>query len=133
MTRDEMIQRIQDEHPDLSKVAANRLLQTVFDAVLDGLKDDPNPKEKTQRIAGFGIFRATVTPARRGMNPRTGSPIDLPARVRMTFRPSTGVAEQIRFTALSAPAPAPPPVAAKPAKAAPKRRATVAAQPASMR
>ena len=39
------------------------------------------------RLAGFGPFAVRNRPARRGRNPRTGAPVDLPACSAVSFRP----------------------------------------------
>lgn len=47
------------------------------------------------RIHGFGTFRLSPTKARKGINPRTGERIDIPARYRVLFRPAKALRERI--------------------------------------
>jgi len=47
------------------------------------------------RVHGFGTFRLRPTHARRGINPRTGERITIPARHRVLFRPAKALRERI--------------------------------------
>lgn len=45
-------------------------------------------KEGIARISGFGTFRTSENKARKGINPRTGEPVNVPAKTRVLFKPS---------------------------------------------
>ncbi len=84
------------------------------------------------RMAGFGTFKTTQRSARTSRNPRTGEPVDVPARTAPSFK--AGKALKEAAMASSAPAKkAPAKAAAKsdakaPAKAAPKAAAAKGAK-----
>ncbi len=58
----------------------NAVFQTIQDALAKG---------EEVSIAGFGTFRVSERARRRGRNPRTNEPIEIPARRSPSFRPGT--------------------------------------------
>lgn len=73
------------------------------------------------RIAGFGTFKTSQRSARTSRNPRTGEPVEVPARTAARFIPGKGLktaAEGAGAIVAAASAPAKP---AKAAKAAPAK------------
>lgn len=67
-----------------------RLARALVEVVREGLIRDGQV-----RIHGFGTFRLSPTRARKGINPRTGERIDIPARNRVLFRPAKALRERI--------------------------------------
>ncbi len=59
---------------DISKAAAARAVDAVFEAISDGLK-----KGDVVSIAGFGNFSVRQRAARMARNPRTGEAVQVPA------------------------------------------------------
>jgi integration host factor subunit beta len=55
------------------------MIETLKKALIDG---------DTVEIRGFGTFRIKQRAARRARNPRTGDPVDIPAKYVPTFKPS---------------------------------------------
>jgi integration host factor beta subunit len=55
------------------------MIETLKKALIDG---------ETVEIRGFGTFRIKQRAARRARNPRTGDPVDIPAKYVPTFKPS---------------------------------------------
>lgn len=45
-------------------------------------------RDGSARVPEFGTFKMSDRPARTGRNPRTGEPVDIPARTLMTFKAS---------------------------------------------
>lgn len=133
MTRTEMVDRLLNAHPELGTWdRASEVLTCVVGLVVAGLQEDPDPKERTQRVRGLGVFTAKVSTERAGRNPRTGAPITIAPRVRITFRAWEGVAESIDLplpTPSQKRAKSPKPTAKPPIK----RRNAVAGDAASMR
>src|SRR3954466_10985892 len=60
---------------ELTKKDAERLVEIVFESIIDSL----NSGEKIE-LRGFGSFRVRSRGARRGRNPKTGDPVDIPAK-----------------------------------------------------
>lgn len=61
--------------------------RAVVTAVLDAIKDITNDGD-TVAIRGFGTFKNKTSVARKGTNPQTGKPIDIPAKTKLTFKAS---------------------------------------------
>jgi DNA-binding protein HU-beta len=55
---------------------------------LTGLVSAASANVGRLRVPGLGSFAVTQRAARRGVNPRTLAPIEIPARRKVTFRPA---------------------------------------------
>lgn len=66
----------------LSKAAADLAVSTVFESIIDSLKNGGSV-----RITGFGSFSVSERKATTGRNPRTGEKIDIPAANKPKFKP----------------------------------------------
>ena len=75
-----------------SKAQAEKALKAVLNAIAKGLKKDKN---KTVQLIGFGTFRVKKRKARKGVNPRTGEKIKIPASKTVVFRPGKALKESI--------------------------------------
>jgi len=62
------------EGADISKAAATRAVDTMFDKIADSLKQGDQVT-----LVGFGTFSVKDRAARTGRNPRTGEPIQIAA------------------------------------------------------
>lgn len=80
MTKKELVQNIAEE-AGISKAVAEKALNAVIDGITDALSN----REKVTFV-GFGTFHVTERPARKGRNPKTGEPIDIPASVVPKFK-----------------------------------------------
>lgn len=83
MTKPEMISLI-SERADIPKKAAAAVLETLVDTIHESLKSD----KKRIRISSLGTFRVLEMGARRGVNPRTGEEMTIPAMRVPRFSPS---------------------------------------------
>ncbi len=72
------------------KTAADKALNGFMEAVTDAL----NAGEKVT-LVGFGTFSVTERKARTGRNPRTGKPMEIPAKKVVKFRPGTKLSESV--------------------------------------
>ena len=59
---------------DLSKVAANAVLDTLIDTIQTAVK-----KGDAVQLVGFGTFKSAKRAARTGKNPSTGAALKIPA------------------------------------------------------
>ncbi len=73
MNKAELIDIVADA-ADLSKAAANRAVNAVFESIADGLKEN-----EAVALPGFGTFTVKDRAARTGRNPRTGEAIQIKA------------------------------------------------------
>src|SRR5256714_15139709 len=75
---------------ELTKKDAERLVEIVFESIIDSL----NQGEKIE-LRGFGSFRVRERGARRGRNPKTGDPVNIPAKRVPYFKPGKELKELI--------------------------------------
>lgn len=64
----------------------------VIDAVLDGIKTGAVEDGKVT-LVNFGSFNLKEQAPRKARNPRTGEPIDVPAKTVVKFKPSANFKE----------------------------------------
>lgn len=67
-----------------SKKDISHIVDLFFEGLTDGLLDDGSV-----RIPGFGTFKVVERAARKGHNPRTKEPIDIPASKTVKFKSSS--------------------------------------------
>ena len=67
----------------LSKTESLNALNAVMEIITEEMKQD-----KQIILIGFGIFSVKKKAARKGMNPTTFAPIEIPAKKVMNFKPS---------------------------------------------
>jgi integration host factor subunit beta len=101
MTKAELVEDVA-RAAELTKKDAERLVEIVFESIIDTL----NQGEKIE-LRGFGSFRVRERGARRGRNPKTGDPVDIPAKRVPYFKPGKELKELINDE-LAAPAVAAP-------------------------
>jgi integration host factor subunit beta len=82
MTKSELIRALNEKLPDSRlddvELAVNCLLKHMADAIAKGERIE---------IRGFGSFDLHHRPARIARNPRTGEAVNLPAKVKVHFKP----------------------------------------------
>lgn len=73
-----------------SRLRASRLVDTVLDGIVEGLRADRNVT-----LTGFGTFEVKERKSRLGRNPHTGDPIRIEAGRRVGFRVGKGLRESV--------------------------------------
>jgi integration host factor subunit beta len=99
MTKAELVEDVA-RAAELTKKDAERLVELVFESIIETL----NQGEKIE-LRGFGSFRVRERGARRGRNPKTGDPVNIPAKRVPYFKPGKELKELINEE--SAPAASP--------------------------
>lgn len=89
MTKAELVEDVA-RAAELTKKDAERLVEIVFESIIDTL----NHGEKIE-LRGFGSFRVRERGARRGRNPKTGDPVNIPAKRVPYFKPGKELKELI--------------------------------------
>lgn len=89
MTKAELVEDVA-RAAELTKKDAERLVELVFESIIETL----NQGEKIE-LRGFGSFRVRGRGARRGRNPKTGDPVDIPAKRVPYFKPGKELKELI--------------------------------------
>lgn len=82
MTKAELIESVA-EKIDVPRATAEGAVNTVFADIVAALKQGDKVT-----IAGFGSFVVANRNARRGRNPRTLAPVEIPASKAARFNPS---------------------------------------------
>lgn len=101
MTKAELVEDVA-RAAELTKKDAERLVEIVFESIIETL----NQGEKIE-LRGFGSFRVRSRGARRGRNPKTGDPVDIPAKRVPYFKPGKEMKELINEEAAQPPAASP--------------------------
>jgi integration host factor subunit beta len=72
MIRSELIQKIADENPHLTQRHVERIVNTVFEEIIEALS-----RGDRVELRGFGAFSVKARDARMGRNPRTGESVQV--------------------------------------------------------
>ena len=72
MIRSELIQKIADENPHLYQRDVERIVNTIFEEVIDAMS-----RGDRVELRGFGAFSVKRRDARTGRNPRTGDAVEV--------------------------------------------------------
>lgn len=85
MNKEDLIEKIAAE-TGLTKVQSNKTFDAIFRVFANVLSDGDSIK-----VPGFGSFSVKHVDQRVGRNPKTGKPIEISARKKLTFVPSSTV------------------------------------------
>jgi len=75
MTKAELVEKVSDKVDSLTKKQTEVIINTIFDSIKDALA-----KGDKIEIRGFGSFKIRSRKQREGRNPKTGSPVSVPAK-----------------------------------------------------
>lgn len=75
----------------LSKVDAKKAVEAFVETVSEELKSGGKVA-----LLGFGSFSVAEKSARKGVNPKTKQPIDIPARKSVKFKAGSELAELVK-------------------------------------
>lgn len=90
MTKSDLIAQVAKK-ANLTNKAARDAVQAVFAAITNALK-----KGDKVVVTGFGTFSVRQRAARKGRNPQTGDPIDIPARKTPGFTAGKSLKRAVR-------------------------------------
>jgi integration host factor subunit beta len=94
MTKAELVEEVA-RAAELTKKDSEVVVDEVFKNIIQAL----NRGEKIE-LRGFGSFRVRQRDARRGRNPKTGAPVDIPAKRVPYFKPGKELKELINDKAI---------------------------------
>jgi integration host factor subunit beta len=98
--RSELVQKLCDDHPDLTVKEIERVVSAFFDSIIGQLQSGGRVE-----LRGFGAFSTRDRDARKGRNPRTGDSVDVAAKRVPYFKPGKEMRERLNLQD-AAPAPA---------------------------
>jgi DNA-binding protein HU-beta/integration host factor subunit beta len=90
VTKRDIVKTLADKFA-LSQVDARKIVQGTFDAIVNTLVEQGRIE-----LRNFGVFEVKTRKPRRARNPRTGEPVDVPARRVVTFKPGRLMEGRIR-------------------------------------
>ena len=82
MIRSELLQALAKDNPDLRADEIEQVVDIFFDEITERLSEGGRVE-----LRGFGAFSTREREARQGRNPRTGEPVDVPAKRVPYFKP----------------------------------------------
>ncbi|HEX4206622.1 MAG TPA: HU family DNA-binding protein [Ktedonobacteraceae bacterium] len=87
--RQELSKRIAKQ-AKLSQKQASEVLEATLDTIREALQEGDEV-----RLVGFGSFKVRQSAARKGVNPRSGKTIQVPAKDRVRFTPGKELSEAV--------------------------------------
>ena len=90
MTKRDLVIRISND-TNLIQQDVLTVVQKTLDYITEALI-----KGETVELRNFGVFEVKTRKPRRARNPRTGEPVDVPARRVVTFKPGRLMESRIR-------------------------------------
>ena len=90
MNKTDLIEKVAKE-ADLSKAAAGRAVNAVFEGISEGLS-----KGEDVGVVGFGTFSVSERPARQGRNPQTGESIQIAATKVPKFKAGKNLKDSVK-------------------------------------
>ena len=82
MIRSELVQKLCDDHPDLTLKEVERVVSAFFDSIIEQLQSGGRVE-----LRGFGAFSTRARDGRTGRNPRTGESVEVDAKRVPYFKP----------------------------------------------
>ena len=93
MTKSELVSALAERQPQLLKqnveLAVNCILTQMANALAQGERIE---------VRGFGCFELHHRPARIARNPKSGESVDLPAKVKVHFKPGKEMRDRVDAT-----------------------------------
>ena len=90
MIRSELVQKLCEDHPDLTSKEIERVVAAFFDSITEQLQNGGRVE-----LRGFGAFSTRDRDARKGRNPRTGDSVDVSAKRVPYFKPGKEMRERL--------------------------------------
>ncbi|RAU17858.1 integration host factor subunit beta [Nitrincola tibetensis] len=90
MTKSELIERLIDQHPQLSVKDVELAVKTMLDHMTEALASGDRIE-----IRGFGSFSLHYRAPRIGRNPKTGESVSLDAKYVPHFKPGKEMRDQV--------------------------------------
>ena len=88
--RSELVQKLCDDHPDLTGKEIERVVAAFFDAI-----SEQRQQSGRVELRGFGAFSTREREARKGRNTRTGDSVDVSAKRVPYFKPGKEMRERL--------------------------------------
>ena len=90
MTKKEIVKQIADK-VGLTQVETKEVVQKTFEAIIDAIATEDHIE-----LRNFGVFEVKKRAPRKARNPRTGEPVDVPAKKVVVFKPGRKMEEMVQ-------------------------------------
>ena len=90
MIKSELVQRIAEHNPHLYQRDVENIVNAILDEIVAALA-----RGDRVELRGFGAFSVKHRPARAGRNPRTGEPVEVPAKRVPYFKPGKEMRQRL--------------------------------------
>ncbi len=90
MTKKEIVRQIAERIHE-TQLKTKEIVQLTFDAIVDTLIRD-----RRIELRNFGVFEVKLRKGRRARNPRTDTPVDVPPKFAVTFKPGKEMEDRVR-------------------------------------
>ena len=90
MIRSELLQALSKDNPDLRAEEVEQVVDIFFEEIAARLAEGGRVE-----LRGFGAFSTRERQARTGRNPRTGDPVEVPAKRVPYFKPGKEMRERL--------------------------------------
>ena len=90
MIRSELLQALSKDNPDLRAEEVEQVVDIFFEEIASRLAEGGRVE-----LRGFGAFSTRERQARTGRNPRTGEPVEVPAKRVPYFKPGKEMRERL--------------------------------------
>lgn len=90
MIRSELLEALCAENPELRPEEVEQVVDIFFDEIGARLAEGGRVE-----LRGFGTFSTRLRKARTGRNPRTGEPVEVPAKHVPYFKPGKEMRERL--------------------------------------
>ncbi|MEC9068227.1 integration host factor subunit beta [Pelagerythrobacter marinus] len=90
MIRSELLSALARDNPELRAEEVEQVVDIFFDEIATRLAEGGRVE-----LRGFGAFSTRERKARVGRNPRTGEPVDVPAKRVPYFKPGKEMRERL--------------------------------------
>ena len=90
MTKAELVEKLAGKVDGINKREAEIIVNAFFDSIKDALAS----KNKVE-VRGFGSFKLRSRKGRNGRNPKTGTPVSVPAKLVPFFKPGKELKELV--------------------------------------
>ena len=92
MIKSELVQTIANRNPHLFLRDVENIVNAIFDEITEALAQGNRVE-----LRGFGAFSTRERQARTGRNPRTGEPVEVPAKRVPYFKPGKEMRERLNL------------------------------------
>ena len=90
MIRSELVQELAKENPGMRADEIERVVDVFFDEIAQRLAEGGRVE-----LRGFGAFSTRERDPRKGRNPRTGEPVDVPGKRVPYFKPGKEMRQRL--------------------------------------